>query len=429
MQPEPTPDQTPTPRVTVFTPSHRGAHLDECLESLLRQTYGDWEWIVLLNGGNRWRPLKDDPRLRLVVADELTGVGAVKRRACLLARGDILVELDHDDVLASTAIEKIVDAFDANPDASLVYSHCAQILEDGSRDDSRFDERYGWTFRDAEVDGRSYLQIDSLDPSPHNASYIWYAPNHVRAFRRTVYDAIGGYDETRVVCDDQDLMCRLYQQGDFVLIDECLYLQRIHGANTQRQPELNNRIQIETVQLYDRYAQDNALAWAKRRGLLALDLGAAHNKPPGYLGLDQYPGEAVDIVGDVTAGIDLPDNSVGVIRAVDFLEHIPDKIAIFNELYRLLAHGGMLLSLTPSTDGRGAYQDPTHVAFYNENSFWYFTDANYANFVPQIQCRFQVSRMQTYFPTEWHEQHHISYVNANLIAIKDGPRQGGFLNI
>src|SRR5436305_5782141 len=140
VQPDSIQEQRPTPRVTVFTPSHRGAHLDECLESLLRQTYTDWEWIVLLNGGNRWRPLKDDPRLRLIVADELTGVGAVKRRACLLARGEILVELDHDDILASTAIEKVVDAFDANPEASLVYTHCAQILEDGSRDDSSVDE-------------------------------------------------------------------------------------------------------------------------------------------------------------------------------------------------------------------------------------------------------------------------------------------------
>ncbi len=48
-------------------------------------------------------------------------------------------------------------------------------------------------------------------------------------------------------------------------------------------------------------------------------------------------------------------------------------------------------------------------------------------FVPQITCRFQVSRLVTYFPTEWHEQHRISYVCANLIAIKEGPRQGGFL--
>jgi glycosyltransferase involved in cell wall biosynthesis len=419
----------PTPRVTVFTPSHRGTHLDECLESLLRQTYADWEWVVVLNGGNRWRPLKDDARIRLVVADDVTGVGAAKRRACLLAQGEILLELDHDDVLASTCLERVVETFDANPEASLVYSNCAQINEDGSRDDTKFDERFGWTFADVDVDGRSVMQIQALAPTPHNVSYIWFAPNHVRAFRRETYDAVGGYDENRVICDDQDLMCRLYLQGPFAHIDECLYLQRVHPANTQRNPELNARIQVETVEIYDRYAQADALAWAKREGLLALDMGAAHNSPPGYLGVDQYPGESVDIVADVTKGIDLPDNSVGVIRAVDFLEHIPDKIAIFNELYRLLAHGGMLMSLTPSTDGRGAYQDPTHVAFYNENSFWYFTDNAYSTFVPQIQCRFQVSRMQTYYPSPWHEEHLISYVNANLIAIKDGPRQGGLLNV
>src|SRR5580692_8219827 len=149
---------------------------------------------------------------------------------------------------------------------------------------------------------------------------------------------------------------------------------------------------------------------------MALDLGAAHNKPPGYLGVDQYAGPDVDIVGDVTQGIDLPDSSVGVIRAVDFLEHVPDKIAIFNEIYRLLAHGGMLLSLTPSTDGRGAFQDPTHVAFYNENSFWYFTERKHAAYVPSITCRFQASRVATVFLSDWDEQHRISYVNANLIA-------------
>lgn len=417
------------PRVSVFTPSHRGTFLDECLDSLLRQTYDDWEWVVVLNGGMRWRPANPDPRVRIVVADDLNGVGAAKRHACLLARGEFLVELDHDDVLASTALQRVVETFEAHPDASLVYSQCAQVLEDGSRDNERFDERFGWTYREADVDGRSVLQIDSLEPSPHNVSYIWYAPNHVRAFRRSAYEATGGYDAERFICDDQDIMCRLYREGGFVLIDECLYLQRVHGRNTQRDPETNARIQQETVELYDRYLEGNATTWAKRRGLHVLDLGAAHNKPPGYLGIDQYDGPDVDIVADITKGIDLPDSSVGVIRAVDFLEHVPDKIALFNELYRLLAHGGMLLSLTPSTDGRGAFQDPTHVAYYNENSFWYFTDENYSQFVPEIKCRFQVSRLLTYFPTEWHQQHNISYVNANLIAIKDGPRQGGPLYV
>lgn len=297
------------------------------------------------------------------------------------------------------------------------------------RDDRRFNQANGWEYHDVEVDGKTFMQCQSMEAYPHNVSYIWFAPNHVRAFRRSVYEAVGGYDESRDILDDQDLMCRLYEVTEFHLIEKCLYLQRVHDENTQTVPELNARIQQETVVLYDRYVQPNALAWAKRRGLLALDLGAAHNKQPGYKGVDQYEGPGVDIVCDISKGIDLPDSSVGVIRAVDFLEHVPDKIALFNEFYRVLAHGGMLLSLTPSTDGRGAFQDPTHVAYYNENSFWYFVNRDYARFVPQITCRFQSSRTVTYFPNVWHQENMISYVCANLIAIKDGPRQGGLLYI
>lgn len=110
---------------------------------------------------------------------------------------------------------------------------------------------------------------------------------------------------------------------------------------------------------------------------------------------------------------------------MDFLEHVPAKVPLINELYRLLAPGGMLLTMTPSSDGRGAYQDPTHVAFYNENSFWYYTDNQYRAFVPEIQARFQNSRLVTYYPTDWHSKNNISYVVANLIAVKDGASRCG----
>jgi O-antigen biosynthesis protein len=110
---------------------------------------------------------------------------------------------------------------------------------------------------------------------------------------------------------------------------------------------------------------------------LAFDLGAAHARSDGYVGVDRRDGDDVDIIAELPAPLPLADGSAGVIRAVDFLEHVADKVALFNELYRLLAPGGFLLSQTPSTDGRGAFQDPTHVGFYNENSFWYFTEAKY----------------------------------------------------
>lgn len=414
------------PRVSVFTPSHHPSYLTEAFASLQAQTFQDWEWIVLLNSGARWSPPQADPRVRIITDDLVDGVGAAKRRACAEAAGDLLVELDHDDLLAPHALQAIIKARDEHPEASLLYSHAAQILADGSRDDSRFDAGSGWQYREAVVDGRDVQHAVALAPTPHNVSYIWFAPNHVRAFPRAAYQQAGGYDATRKVLDDQDLMCRLYRLGDFHLIEECLYLQRMHDVNTQRDAATNAFIQTETVALYDQYIEGNALAWAKRAGLLALDLGAAHNKPDGYLGVDQHPGQGVDIVARLPERLDLPDSSVGVVRAVDFLEHIADKVALINEIYRLLAPGGLLLSLTPSSDGRGAYQDPTHVAFYNENSFWYYTEASYRNFVPEIEARFQSSRLVTTFPTEWHARHNIPYVTANLIALKEPmPRNGG----
>ncbi len=415
--------------LSVFTPSHRPDFLTECFQSLQDQLFDDWEWVVLLNQGARWEPPWEDARVRVVIDDAVDGVGSAKQRACEEARGEILVELDHDDTLARRALQAVHEAFTQQPDLGLVYSHCAQVLEDGSRDDSKFNLDAGWEYKEAVVDGRSVQYAVSLQPTPHNVSYIWFAPNHLRAFSRRAYNKAGGYDPERRVLDDQDLMCRLYQVGDFHLIDECLYLQRMHGANTQRDEETNSFIQTGTVELYNRYIEANALSWAKRRRLLALDLGAAHAHPSGYLGVDRRAADGVDIVAELPAQLPLAEASVGVIRAVDFMEHVADKIGLFNELYRLLAPGGLLLSQTPSTDGRGAFQDPTHVAFYNENSFWYYTEANYRNFVPEIQARFQVSRLVTSYPSEWHAAHDISYVTGNLIAVKEPmDRNGGLLS-
>lgn len=416
---------TATPRFSVFTPSHHPRFLDECLTSLQAQTCPDWEWIVLLNNGARWRPERPDERVRVEIADGLHGVGAAKRRACELARGEILVELDHDDLLAKACLAELGKAFDSHPETVFVYSNTAQITEDGQRDDTRFNEAYGWQYEEVEVDDRKVLQALSMAPTPHNVAYIWYAPNHVRAFRKESYEKAGGYDATRTVLDDQDLMCRLFHIGDFHHIPRCLYLQRMHRANTQRHPEVNAHIQRETVALYDKYIEANALAWTQRRGLLALDLGAAHRKPPGYVGVDRRPAEGVDIVATLPEKLDLPDDSVGLVRAVDFLVHVPAKVPLINELYRLLAPGGMLLTMTPSSDGRGAYQDPTHVAYYNENSFWYYTDNKYRAFVPDLEARFQSSRLVTYYPTEWHSKNNIFYVVANLIAMKDGAERCG----
>jgi O-antigen biosynthesis protein len=418
------------PKASVITPSHDPTFLDQAHESLEAQTSPDWEWIVLLNGGAAWKPRRADDRIRIIEHDVVAGVGDAKRIASSHARADVLVELDHDDVLLPTCLEKVIAAFEGAPEASVVFSHAAEIGADSAPHATHYNDDMGWTYREASVGGRSLTFPVSFPATPHNVSYIWFAPNHVRAFRRSLYEAVGGHDPDLQIADDHDLLCRLYQAGPFVGLDECLYLQRIHDGNTHRIPEVNAEIQRRTVELYDRHFEANALAWAKREGLLCLDMGAAHAKPGSYLGVDMRAGPGVDIVATLPERLDLPDSSVGVIRAVDFFEHVADKVSLINELYRLLAPGGVIVSQTPSTDGRGAFQDPTHVAFYNENSFWYYTDDDYRRYVPEVAAQFQVSRLHTHFPTEWHRQAGISYVGANLIALKPGaPPNGGPLRI
>jgi len=411
--------------LSIFTPSHNTKWLNVCYDSLVAQTETDWEWIVLLNGKAVNDKMKwydhADARVKVITTDSEAIIGTLKSEAVALCSGEILVELDHDDALTPNALAEIKAAFEADAEVGFVYSDFAEIDEQGNPSKREFDRSYGWSYYDDE-DGHHVCEGKS--PHPHHVAYIWFAPNHLRAFRAETYKKIGGYNKSLRICDDADIMVRFYKVTKFHHIQKKLYLQRLHSKQSQAQQELNNEIQQKTVEIYDRNIMEMSVKWAKDKNLLALDLGAAHNPAPGFLSVDMH--EPADLVGDIFNVLgDMEDGTVGVIRAADFLEHIPDKVRLWNEMYRVLAQGGMLLTLTPSTDGRGAYQDPTHNAFYNENSFWYWIDANYRKYVPEIKTDFQKSRMMTFYPSPWHQTHQIPYVCANLIAIKDDSERFG----
>ena len=401
--------------ISVFTPSHDPKYLNDCYRSLSEQTYENWEWVVSLNNGAHWEKPKDERVKVFYSLEDGRGVGFYKNLAVYCCKGDILVELDHDDMLMPEALAEIDYVFDNNPHIGFVYSDTAQIQEDGTPDFTEFRADHGWKYY--HQDG--FKVARSFEPYPHNLSYIWYAPNHLRAFRKSVYQKVGGYDYNLDVLDDQDLMYRLYTETYFYHIDECLYLQRVHDNNTQS--VRNAEIQSLTVDMHYNTIEPLALAWTKKEKLLALDLGAHHNKPEGYLGVDVRPGEGVNYVVDFfDIETKINPGSVGVIRASDFMEHVGnDRRQAFMELcWDLLAHGGVLITMTPSSDGRGAHQDPTHNAFWNENSFWYYTDKQYTQFI-DAECAFHVSSLRTFYPSDWHREHDISYVQAILVAIKE----------
>ena len=305
-----------------------------------------------------------------------------------------------------------------------------------------YDAAYGWDHYETVVDGRAYTAMRAFDAEPSAVAGIYFAPNHVRVWSREAYFAVGGHDPLRPVCDDYDLICRTYLAGvKFHHVHACLYLYRLQadGANTYLQR--NQEIQVSQQEVSNQYIYRLIERWSLDRGLPMLDLGGAHGCPAGFVSVDFVD---ADICCDVRAGLPFADESVACIRAYDFLEHIPHcggvdcdhgagggprcTVGVMNEIYRVLAPGGWLISRTPSTDGRGAFQDPTHASFWNPNSFWYYTRRLQAAYLRGMQARFQGNRVWQSYPTPWHEEHKILYVFADLVALK-GQRQPGICEI
>jgi len=415
-------------KASIFTPTHRPDYLSEVHRALCRQTVRDFEWVLVPNGPRAALPeeITRDPRVKIAHAPpELDGkIGALKRFACGACSGDVFVELDHDDLLAERALERILDAF--RDGADFVFSDFVNFLPDGSS--QVYDPRYGWTEREETIDGKRYRVNEAFECNARSLYEIFFAPNHVRAWTRKCYETAGGHDATLEVCDDHDLICRTYLAGcNMRRIPECLYLYRLQEGNRNSYLERNAQIQQMQLQIGNRYFYRLVEEWCTREKLPRWDLGGRLGCPEGYRSIDL---QDADLVHDVTRGLPFPDSSVGILRAYDFLEHIPPShvVAVMNEIHRVLVPGGWLISRTPSTDGRGAFQDPTHVSFWNENSFWYYTQREVAKYVAGISCRFQGTRVWTEHPSDWHRANHIPYVYADLCALK-GQRQPGIQDI
>ena len=110
--------------------------------------------------------------------------------------------------------------------------------------------------------------------------------------------------------------------------------------------------------------------------MIKLNLGSGYRKLPGYINIDNRDNTPADLIRDITAGLPYDDNSVDEVRAYDILEHIPigQTVSLIEDIYRVLKPGGKFEHFTPSTDGRGAFQDPDHKSFWNINSWLYFMD-------------------------------------------------------
>lgn len=167
-------------------------------------------------------------------------------------------------------------------------------------------------------------------------------------------------------------------------------------------------------------------------GPIRLNLGCNQHAIPGYVNCDieSFPG--VDVVADLEKRWPWDDNSVDEVYTADLPEHLrvcydtydienaetvedikrallnPKRtygvIHFMNECHRVLKPGGYLKARIPTTQSKAWAQDPTHVSFWNENTFLYFTHPGYRGLYPQlITARFEAVKVDTIMPNQYGE--------------------------
>jgi hypothetical protein len=166
------------------------------------------------------------------------------------------------------------------------------------------------------------------------------------------------------------------------LPDYSLYVAMIHPGNTSRKVCQGaywsrwsgdvQRIMGEDLRCYQEMTGNRQAPGGPG---MKLNLGCCDALLPGFVNVDLVPAPGVERA-DLREPWPWPESSVEHVRAWDIIEHLPDKIFTMNELWRVLTPGGTAEIAVPTTDGTGAWQDPTHMSFWNRRSFLYYEAGN-----------------------------------------------------
>lgn len=109
-------------------------------------------------------------------------------------------------------------------------------------------------------------------------------------------------------------------------------------------------------------------------GRLNLNIGCGGNLQEGFANHDRKPAPHVDFASDLETeqlhGV--ASGAWDCVLASHVLEHIANLIPLMRDIHRVLKPGGHLIAVTPYASSNDAVEDPTHVRFFTEASWYYF---------------------------------------------------------
>lgn len=226
------PARTDRPLVSVVTPTYNcAAFIRETVDSVLAQTYDNWEHIIVDDGSSDNTPeimeaYGDEPRIRYVIQPR-TGQSYTRNHAIRLAQGEFICFLDADDVWLPDKLEKSLAAFEKNPQADILYGDYINIDEWG-RETSRHNmKRYSGNIL------KPLLRDNCVS---FNTTMV----------RRKCLDEMGGQNESYNLAPDWDMWLRFATRYTFYYLPEYLTCYRTRrnqiSSDKEARLEANQRI-------------------------------------------------------------------------------------------------------------------------------------------------------------------------------------------
>lgn len=242
---------------TVITPVYnRPKYLRQAVRSVLDQTFGDWEQIIIDDGSSDGTGrIADelgagDDRIS-VIHQPNAGQSAARNAGIRRARGEWLTYVDSDDLWLPQTLAGYAEYLAAHPEARFIYGYRHRLGRDGTVTQLPGQFQDGPTGT-AELFGRMFL-----------------TPLCV-CHRRELVRAAGGFDEGLRVCEDYDLFLRMSLHCRFEPIGKPTGLKRRHATNVSRQTSGSRMLEAEILR---RFAEQRAARDALGDQLVARRLG------------------------------------------------------------------------------------------------------------------------------------------------------------
>lgn len=215
----------PPPLVSIVIPAYnREATVQTAIESVLRQTFTDFEIVVVddcsIDATIARASAVPDPRIRVVSHDRNRGASAARNTGIRAARGRWVAFQDSDDEWLPLKLEKQMERL-AAPGADFVAAYCGMMvlgLPESRRNDTRTRPALEYV---------PYRHIDLVEgdilPTLLECNVV---STQTLVARHDALEKIGGFDETFRALNDWDCVLRLAQVGSFACVDEPLVVQR-----------------------------------------------------------------------------------------------------------------------------------------------------------------------------------------------------------